>query len=145
MSFPSFFFSLLSCNVVYSSFFSCTLVSCLYCTKTSLFSTLFGYKEVDQKNIICRVFLLLLLFFFFLISKKLGKNRVQPLLDEVFEFQGFIYNEIVQTLSLDFTSFPVIITQTDQLFIRTLWGFSIFLLFLKNVSQVLTGKQGGLS
>jgi hypothetical protein len=88
---------------------------------------------------------LLLLLFFFLISKKLGKNRVQPLLDEVFEFQGFIYNEIVQTLSLDFTSFPVIITQTDQLFIRTLWGFSIFLLFLKNVSQVLTGKQGGLS
>ena len=56
-----------------------------------------------------------------------------------------MYNEIVQTLSLDFNSFAVIITETDHLLIRTLWGFSIFLLFLKNVSQVLTDKQGGLS
>jgi hypothetical protein len=67
------------------------------------------------------------------------------LLDEVFEFQGFMYNEIVQTLSLDFTSFAVIITETDHLLIRTSWGFSIFLLFLENVLQVLTDKQGGLS
>jgi hypothetical protein len=95
-------------------------------------TTLFGYEEVNQKNIISRVrvsFLVMVFFFFFLI-RKLGKKPSQLLLDEVFEFQGFMYNEIVQTLSLDFTSFAVIITETDHLLIRTSWGFSIFLLFL---------------